>query len=206
MTVSCLMPTRNRRQFLPRAFACFQAQTHPDCELIVLDNGESVADLIPDADNIRYIVDDSDSTLGVRINRCAERAAGDILAIWDDDDWYHPERIERQLRTLSGYALTGYHSILFDDGAQAYEYIAPRGILGNSLMFTRVRWKKRSFRAMAVGYDTDFVTNTTSIAATDGCDLCVASIHPGNTSPRVINSPGWRPVPDSELPEGYTRI
>ena len=37
--VSCVMPTANRRQWVPRAIALFLAQDYPDCELLIVDDG-----------------------------------------------------------------------------------------------------------------------------------------------------------------------
>jgi hypothetical protein len=46
--VTCIMPTADRRAFVPAAIAGFLAQTFEQAELLVLDNGrESVADLVP---------------------------------------------------------------------------------------------------------------------------------------------------------------
>lgn len=38
--VSCVMPTRNRRRFTPRAIDMFNAQTWPNKELIILEDGD----------------------------------------------------------------------------------------------------------------------------------------------------------------------
>src|SRR5262249_44932299 len=38
--VSCLMVTRDRLALAKRAIRCFAAQTHPDCELVVLCDGD----------------------------------------------------------------------------------------------------------------------------------------------------------------------
>jgi hypothetical protein len=56
MRVTCLCLTRNRREWLPKAIACYQAQTHADRELlIVADSPEDFGDL-PDDRTIRLIV------------------------------------------------------------------------------------------------------------------------------------------------------
>jgi glycosyltransferase involved in cell wall biosynthesis len=55
--VSCIMPTANRRPFLPEAIRLFLGQDYPESELIVLDDGEdAIADLIPDHPRIRFSV------------------------------------------------------------------------------------------------------------------------------------------------------
>jgi glycosyltransferase involved in cell wall biosynthesis len=54
--VSCIMPTFNRRPFVPQAIQYFLRQDYPEKELIVVDDGtDPVVDLIGDADGIRYV-------------------------------------------------------------------------------------------------------------------------------------------------------
>jgi glycosyltransferase involved in cell wall biosynthesis len=54
--VSCLMPTADRREFIPCAIRCFKNQDYENLELIILDDGEQeIRDLIPSDPRIRYI-------------------------------------------------------------------------------------------------------------------------------------------------------
>ena len=89
--VSCIMPTANRRRFVPLAIRYFLAQDYPNKELLILDDGDdSVADLLPDHPQVRYMREPKGRTLGVKRNRLCELAQGDIIAHWDDDDWHAP--------------------------------------------------------------------------------------------------------------------
>ena len=45
--VTCMMLTRNRREWLPRAIACYQAQTYANRELLIVMDGEDTRDAIP---------------------------------------------------------------------------------------------------------------------------------------------------------------
>ena len=46
--VSCIMPTYNRRHFVPRAIRSFLRQDFPHKELVIVDDGaEAVGDLVP---------------------------------------------------------------------------------------------------------------------------------------------------------------
>ena len=50
------MPTYNRRPFVPHAIEYFLRQDYENKELIVVDDGtDSISDLIPHDDRIRYI-------------------------------------------------------------------------------------------------------------------------------------------------------
>ena len=92
--VSCIMPTYNRRRFVPQAIKYFLRQDYPSKELIILDDGtDSVDDLIPSDDRILYFRFPEKRTLGTKLNLGCESAKGEIVAHWDDDDWYDPGRL-----------------------------------------------------------------------------------------------------------------
>lgn len=206
--VSCIMPTRNRREFVPRAIECFLAQTYALRELVILDNGESVADLIPKDDRIRYIRMAAKSTTGQLRNLCCQVARGEFIAHWDDDDWSHPERLAEQVAAIEGYQATGYNSIYFHgpgknevhryEGAKAYA-------LGTSLFYRRAWWDKTRFPALLVGEDNEFVRRSTGVMKfLDGSSRIVARTHKTNTSPRIAQSSEWKKATVSDLPKGYT--
>ena len=91
--VSCIMPTYNRRRFVPEAIRLFLTQDYPKKELVVLDDGEdNIADLIPSRPQIRYVRLDCRHSIGAKRNIACEAARGEIIAHWDDDDWYAPNR------------------------------------------------------------------------------------------------------------------
>jgi glycosyltransferase involved in cell wall biosynthesis len=99
--VSCVMPTRARREFLAMAFALFRRQSYPHRELIVIDDArESARDLIPQDEQIRYVHLDREMTLGDKRNLGCELAHGTFVMHWDDDDWYGVERIAAQVAPL----------------------------------------------------------------------------------------------------------
>jgi glycosyltransferase involved in cell wall biosynthesis len=99
--VSCIMPTYNRRALLPLAARLFLEQDYPNRELIVVDDGERPAgDLLPQAPNVRYFHFDTRCTIGAKRNFACEQARGSIIAHWDDDDWYGPERLRYQVAPL----------------------------------------------------------------------------------------------------------
>lgn len=106
--VSCLMVTRERRVLAERAVACFASQTWPNRELVILDDGDEdyapmLAPFISAGHAIRYcrVERDPARRLGGLRNASIELADGDWCAQWDDDEWYGPKRIERQMAALS---------------------------------------------------------------------------------------------------------
>jgi glycosyltransferase involved in cell wall biosynthesis len=114
--VSCLMvtlPVAARTAFAERSIRAYCAQTYPSRELVlVADGGEAEARTrlirFVDAlgrDDIRLHVTDDCATLGALRNRSLKFASGEIVCQWDDDDLYHPERIERQAALLQTHDL-----------------------------------------------------------------------------------------------------
>jgi glycosyltransferase involved in cell wall biosynthesis len=107
--VSCLMVTGNRKNICRRAVKCFLDQTYPNKELVVLDDGQQdYSDIFVDipSDDICYIrIEKQEGTyLGGLRNLVLDQAKGDFLVQWDDDDWYHPDRISIQASILmKGY-------------------------------------------------------------------------------------------------------
>ncbi len=99
--VTCLMPTYNRRPFVERSIRLFLAQDYPNSELVIVDDGEDdVDDLIPAGAPIRYMHLAKRATIGHKRNLAVELAGGDVIVQWDDDDWYGPSRLRKQLAPL----------------------------------------------------------------------------------------------------------
>jgi glycosyltransferase involved in cell wall biosynthesis len=124
--VSCLMVTANRRDLCRRSIRCYNRQTYPNRELVVVDDGEQdltpALKAVPD-DELVYVPLDPDPSnfLGRLRNVTLEAANGEILTQWDDDDWYHPERIEKQARVLqNGYDACCLYGALMHIDSEKY--------------------------------------------------------------------------------------
>jgi glycosyltransferase involved in cell wall biosynthesis len=97
-----------RLPFLKRSLADYCRQTYVDRELIVVVDGGAadartairrwVAGL--DRTDIRVVETDGTLSLGALRNRSWDEARGEVICQWDDDDFHHPERIERQFAAL----------------------------------------------------------------------------------------------------------
>jgi glycosyltransferase involved in cell wall biosynthesis len=103
--VSVVLPTYNRRDFLPIIIHLYQTQTYPKelRELVILDDSTtSNEDIIPKDDkSIRYIYLNEKITLGEKRNRLNDLAKGDIIVCFDDDDYQFPERISYSVFKLN---------------------------------------------------------------------------------------------------------
>jgi glycosyltransferase involved in cell wall biosynthesis len=103
MTVSVIIPTRDRAALVTRALASVFAQTHPAEEVIVVDDGSSddtaarVRSEFPGATVIRQ---ESPKGVSAARNRGVDAAGGEWVAFLDSDDEWLPEKLARQTAAL----------------------------------------------------------------------------------------------------------
>lgn len=140
--VSCLTVTANRKHLMRRAIRCFQNQTYNNKELVIIDDGkEDLSDILEPLpeEEVNYVKLEKkpENTLGKLRNRSLEEASGEFLVQWDDDDWYHPDRINIQARKLmEGYdacCLSGALMHLDEEPYMLHPYVGylPDGIPGS---------------------------------------------------------------------------
>ncbi|HEX8454324.1 MAG TPA: glycosyltransferase family 9 protein [Longimicrobium sp.] len=205
--VSCLMPTRDRRRFVPHAIEQFLEQDHPRRELVVVDDGaDAVDDLIPPDPRIRYHRVERQATLGAKRNLACSLARGELLAHWDDDDWMPPHRLSTQVSALAARPAAGACGLaqvrFFDPVAgRAWEYRWPERarpwLAGGTLMFRRAAWERRPFPQLNEGEDTRWVwaLPAGAVAAIPDPGLYAALVHGGNTSRKRPGEARWHPIP-----------
>ncbi|MEV6041158.1 FkbM family methyltransferase [Nonomuraea sp. NPDC052116] len=212
--VTCFMPTRDRRRFVPLAIQQFLCQDYPDRELLVLDDGtDTVADLVPDHPAIRYERIRPTSTLGAKRNLGCRMARGELIANWDDDDWSAPWRLSRQVEALirTGADVCGLSEMCFFDlsseAVWRYRYPPSRTrpwVAGGTMCFRKDFWAEHPFPEIQVGSDTVFLwQGRPRVHALDAPGMYVATTHPGNTSPRRVSGAWWRPAERSDLPAEF---
>lgn len=105
MKVSCLCPTYNRAtakiNLLQEAVECFRRQTYKDAELII-GNDTPNQTLRCDIEGVRVINwAKRFPTLTDKLNAMIEKANGDVLCRWDDDDINLPHRLEYSVKRLA---------------------------------------------------------------------------------------------------------
>jgi glycosyltransferase involved in cell wall biosynthesis len=116
------MVTRDRAGLARRAVACLAAQTWPRLELVVVSDGgdgdDAYSPILEDVSarlSVRHVrLGDAkaDRRLGELRNVALDEARGDLLVQWDDDEWYHPDRIARQVAALGDAAGVILHTTL----------------------------------------------------------------------------------------------
>lgn len=206
--VSCIMPTCDRRLFVPQAIRYFLRQDLSNIELIIIDDGtDVVADCVPTDPRLRYYRLQGRQTIGAKRNLACQLARGKFIAHWDDDDWYPPQRLSRQLDGLrhSGASLCGSSQELFweptTDRAFHYHYQNPEPVLvGTSLFYRKSLWQRFPFPDIQIGEDVRFVrAQSTAMHDLSDPTLCIGIIHRCNTSPKNTQGLFFRPYPNSEI-------
>jgi len=208
--VTCIMPTFNRRRFIPQALRCFSRQDYPNLELVLVDDGiDSVADCLPADRRIRYFRLDKKLTIGAKRNFACAEARGEFIVHWDDDDWYAPSRVRVQLQALrvSSADVSGSSRIFFFAPAtdQAWEYCysatEPAWVGGTTLAYRKQTWQRSPFPDVQVGEDSHFICfgRDKTVCDLASPELFVGMVHTGNTSYKETAGAFWRPLPSSRI-------
>lgn len=101
--VSIITPTFGRERFLPQALRCVQSQTYPNIEWLVLDDSPEPTRALETAvdGRIRYRHSPQRLTIGEKRNRLVAQAQGELIAHFDDDDYYAPTYLETMVANLA---------------------------------------------------------------------------------------------------------
>jgi glycosyltransferase involved in cell wall biosynthesis len=196
--------TKNRREWLPHAVACYTAQTYANRELlIVADSSDDLGDIaLPDC-RVLFVP----KNVGAKRNAGCAVAAG-VIAHFDDDDHSEPGRLAGQIAKLlaSGKSVTGYHTMKVTNGKDWWQYQSPTpqgAALGTSLCYTKAFWAKHRFEEIQCGQDEAFVcaaVRERQLITEPDQDLMYFTAHSGNTSPRQLPrktpSVSWLPLKD----------
>ncbi|XZN92432.1 MAG: glycosyltransferase [Microcoleus sp.] len=97
--VSVIIPAYNCDRYIVRAVESAINQTYQDWEIIVIDDGstDNIRQVLePYYDSIQYIYQANQGAAIAR-NRACELAKGEFLAFLDGDDFFLPEKLEKQI-------------------------------------------------------------------------------------------------------------
>lgn len=107
MRVSIVIPLYNHASFIEKAMVSVLEQTHPDIELIVIDDGSSdnsadIAEAILKKypNRMGSVTRQANQGAHNAINNGLKKATGDFLTILNSDDYFHLRRLEICLREL----------------------------------------------------------------------------------------------------------
>lgn len=95
---SVIIPTYEGGGRVPPAIPSVLAQTFTDYECLVVDDGSAAPAQVPEHPRIRFLRRDVNGGPGPARNTGCEAATGEFLVFLDDDDTWHPRRLEALAR------------------------------------------------------------------------------------------------------------
>jgi glycosyltransferase involved in cell wall biosynthesis len=204
--VTCIMPTADRRQFVPAAVQMFLAQHYAAKELLIVDDGtDDIADLVPPHPQIRYFRETRRRSIGAKRNFACQEARGEIIMHWDDDDWYAPWRVRYQVDMLESgrFNICGIDRVLFVNptSEKAWEYVYPRRsrpwVCGATFCYRKAFWRDHEFPDVNIGEDSRFVFSASKdeVRVLEENRFFVGCIHAHNTSRKHTGGRRWQARP-----------
>jgi len=139
--VSVVIPTYNRRDIVPDAIDSVLAQTVPPAQIIVVDDGgrdDTAGRLALYGKGITYHRQDNAGLSAAR-NKGIHLATQPLIAFLDDDDVWHPRKLELQMRCIEqdqGIDLLG--TDCFDWPVLSFPHLAA----GGNLPIKPVTWEQ----------------------------------------------------------------
>lgn len=101
--ITVLIPTYNRRNFLPEALASVVNQDYQNLEIFVMnDGGEDVSDIVESFDDSRIILINGKENRGLpcRLNEALAQAQGKYVCYLGDDDLFYPHHVSTLVDAL----------------------------------------------------------------------------------------------------------
>ncbi|MHC4460045.1 MAG: tetratricopeptide repeat-containing glycosyltransferase [Planctomycetota bacterium] len=138
--VSVLIPTYNRRRYLPVALSSVVHQDYNNLEIFVIrDGGEDVCDVVSSFDDPRIIFINRKENRGLpfTLNEALVRAQGKYVCYLGDDDRYYPHHVSTLVDVLENQDEC---QVAYSDLYKAYCNVMPDGsrkILGKVVKITR---------------------------------------------------------------------
>lgn len=140
-TVSVVIATFNRSQYLKEAIRSVLEQTYQDFEIVVVDDGstDNTRETVTQFANpkIRYTYQ-KNSGLCIAYNTGIRNSRGRLIAFLDDDDLWLPQKLELQLKALESSPQAGlvysdiynfgyHHPSIPETHFQRLQWPPPRG-------------------------------------------------------------------------------
>ena len=117
--------------------------------MIVVDDGtDSVEDLVSGITGVRYIRLPKRTAIGAKRNAACEAAMGEVIAHWDDDDWYAPNRLCYQVAPIvadkaeitgltNSYVLQVPESVFWTTGEELHRRMFVGDVHGGTLVYRK---------------------------------------------------------------------
>ena len=97
--VGVVIPNFNYSKYLPEAIDSVLAQTYPNIEIIVVDDGstDNSIDILQNYEGKIRVIQQANSGVSAARNRGVSESQGKFIAFLDADDSWLPRKIERQI-------------------------------------------------------------------------------------------------------------
>ena len=102
--VSVIVRTKDRPEYLAHALRSIAAQTYPNLEVVLInDGGQDVEDLarsLCDVIPVLYVRHEKSLGRSAAANAGLDQARGTYIIFLDDDDWFEPDHVATLVKTL----------------------------------------------------------------------------------------------------------
>lgn len=193
--ISCVCVTRKKPGLLKRAIDCFLWQTYPNKELIILYEDDDIATEefvskgLPSESGVRpfRVPVYPKMALGELRNLAIEKARGEFICQWDDDDWYHMSRLELQYRKLfsKGYQGSILTQWLVFDCLTTTAYISNVRLWEGSILCRKSVLQQKAYEDKPLGEDTatiQYLASMDSLYLLDEMPGLYIYVYHGNNS------------------------
>lgn len=133
--VSILIPVYNAERYIGATLDSALAQTHPNCEIIAIDDGsqDGSAEVLRQYEDRISWWSQENAGQAISRNRLLAASSGEYLEFLDADDILHPDKIANQIRALqaqpnAGLALGAMRLFYRDTNEEGSLYPNPVGI------------------------------------------------------------------------------
>lgn len=165
--VSLVLPTYDRRGILPRVIESIVGQTYRNIELVVVNDGPPVDDLVTNVDCVRIIHREGKGGLNSAFDLGVRESNGRYVGIQPDDDPIFPDHVMRLVEALERSGSVMAHSrpiaaILEPAGDRGYDLLGynvvydapvdPFDMQWHNMVANTALFRRSSFLALG-GYD-----------------------------------------------------
>ena len=120
--VSVITPLYNGKKYIEKAINSILSQTYKDLESIIIDDGstDGSGELVKEkfGGKVRYVYQENKGA-ATAVNKGITLSQGDYIAFCDHDDWWLPEKLEKQVKFLEAnqnFGLVYSDAFLAKDG------------------------------------------------------------------------------------------
>lgn len=195
-TIACLCVTHNKPSLLERAINCFFNQRYDKKQMVIVyEDIDLITEKYLNSCNfpkeikcIKAISSTAKLSLGELRNLSISHADGSYVCQWDDDDWFHPNRLSVQMSYINknkdrSASILARWTIF--DSINNEVYISNRRLWEGSIMCQRDMMLEKPYPSLNKGEDTsviDFLNEKKIITVIeDYPELYVYNYHGENT-------------------------